>query len=44
VRCVRGPLAPAADTSSGRYDLSLSGTARDIKTNLTWQRTASGSG
>ncbi len=39
VRCVRGPAAPASDTSANRYDLSTTGLARDIKTELTWQRT-----
>jgi hypothetical protein len=40
LRCVRGRAAPAADTSAGRYDLSVAGTARDVKTGLTWQRIA----
>ena len=40
LRCVRGPTAPAVDTSAGRYDLSVTGTARDVKTGLTWQRVA----
>jgi hypothetical protein len=40
VRCVRGPRAPDSDTSTGRYDLSMAGTALDIKTGLTWQRVA----
>jgi hypothetical protein len=39
LRCVRGPRAPASDTSAGRYDLSVAGVARDLKTGLTWQRT-----
>ena len=43
VRCVRGPRAPADDSSAGRYDLSAAGTALDTKTGLTWQRTAPGS-
>lgn len=41
IRCVRGPRAPASDTSAGRYDVSVAGVARDTKTGLTWQRSTS---
>jgi hypothetical protein len=40
IRCVRGATAPTVDTSAGRYDLSITGTARDVKTGLIWQRMA----
>jgi hypothetical protein len=38
LRCVRGPSAPATDTSAGRYDLATAGVALDVKTGLAWQR------